>query len=218
MHWNQPLVSGEESTRVYHQLRAATGSPARVTLKDPETGITIARVPGLVRRVVVTGFILDLEIPMFSATAGQRAEVEVLSASALIRCTTVIQELESARVLYLEIPEGLDIVQRRRHPRIDVNLEALAQEEEAGRSVPIHIMNLSVGGVGFVSAAAHPPGTTLRLHLNIAGLNPAEIPVRVVRCELMGPEKWMVGASFQALNPAQEAKLSQYIATVLHEQ
>lgn len=216
MNWDQSVAPLLVQSDVYHKLRSTTGCPARLTIHTGEP--SPVTVPGLIRRVVVTGLVVDMEIPVFELQSGTVLDVEIMSKDALVRFRSVLQEADSSRTLYLALPDSLESVQRRKHPRIDVQLEALTSGDQTEAMDPVRILNLSIGGVGYVSSQPQLPGDTATLQLSAVGLSPAEIPIRVVRCEPVGNGQYMVGVAFQTLNPAQETKLSQYISAVLRDQ
>lgn len=213
MTWEQASGLAKTESDIYMKARTLIGFPIRVSTKADSQ--EILRMSGLLERVVVTGFIVDLETPPPTLPTGTRVVLEIISNTALVQTETSLTEVHGRR-LYLNLPERLDFVQRRRHPRADVQLVSQLETLD-GSKVPVQIVNLSAGGAAFSSLTNHSPGDTILLHLTALGLTPAEIPANVVRSTPIGNDVFIVGVSFQFLNSAQQAKVSQYVVTVLSD-
>lgn len=210
----QPLGLAGQQSDAYLKLRAMTGAPIRVTF-SPATG-TEVKVAGLLERVVVTGMLVDLEHPPMGLELGSVVSLEILTRDALIRCETTVSEVDPSRHLYLHLPLSVEAVQRRRHPRADINLEATLRSALYTEAVPIHLINISAGGAAYSSHLPFEPGSRVQLYMSTDTLAPAEITAHVVRCTQIDEGVWAVGVAFDLLNPAQEAKVVQYVSTIVN--
>ncbi|MDB4897018.1 MAG: PilZ domain [Firmicutes bacterium] len=217
MTWDQATAPPDARSDMFLKFRAMTGYPIRVIINEAGAAGTPLKLPGILERVVVTGAIIDLESPMPGLPAGTPVQLEILAKLALVRCETVISSVDATRRLYVDLPESMDTLQRRQHPRADVQLQSDLAVDPNEPSIPVQVINLSLGGAAYSTPVPLAVGSMAYVQLTALGLAPAEIPVKVMRCTSVGPDLWVVGVAFAALNPAQEAKIAQYVNTVLSD-
>lgn len=145
---------------------------------------------------------------------GAHVVLEVATRRALVQCFTSVERTESPLTLSLRRPAQTHIVQRRRYPRVEVFVGATFRHGGNYGIVPAQLINLSVDGAAMVVVERLQPGSVLSLCLSGIGLDPDEVPARVVRCTPSPNHLWVVGLSFGRLPPEQEQYLEDYINSI----
>lgn len=206
----QAIVPTNQGTEIYLRLRSMTGSGVRLT---PATGGQSRS--GTLERVVVTGALFALGAPLQGLNVGSPIYLEVFSDQGLVLCTATIQAVDEANRIWVDLPAQLEVIQRRRHQRVDVQLEAGVQVDPEAEPVTVQVVNISVGGLAFVAETPYQPGQMVILHLRVQALGPAEIAARVVRSSGADQARWLIGVAFDPMNPAQVARIEQYVSSLL---
>lgn len=207
----------DQANESYLQVRAWTGYSIRLILLQAD-GTDREMLMGRLERAVVTGALISLEVPARFMQTGDLVRLEVFARSGLVQCHTRVQEVDSPVRTWLDLPERIDVIQRRQHPRVSVRVNAAMRIEGQTDLQQITVINLSAGGLAFAAPEQLAPGTRVWLHLETLGLAPAEIPARVVRNRALTPSEWEMGAAFEAMNPAQVTKVAQYVAALLADE
>lgn len=207
----------DQANDSYLQVRAWTGYSIRLILLQAD-GTDREMLMGRLERAVVTGALISLEMPARRIQTGDPVRLEVFARSGLIQCHTQVQEVDSPVRIWLNLPERLEVIQRRQHPRVSVRVSAALRVDGQTDLQEVTVLNLSAGGLAFAGPDSLPPGTRVWLHLETLGLAPAEIPARVVRNRALTASEWEMGVAFEAMNPAQVTKVAQYVAALLADE
>lgn len=212
----RPLLEQEPKHPLLAELRVLSGFPARITMENAGAPERTVKIPGVIRKVSVTGVTLDLLFPMTMPHIGAPVVLEVISRTALLQCFTAIQHTDNPQCIHLRLPDEVHTVQRRRSPRVDLAvLAAITETNGTAPSIAVQLQNLSAGGAAVRLDHPFDVGSRLILNLTATGLNPAEVHGEVVRCTPTPAGAWVVGLAFIDLTPTQVEQLNQFVDLVL---
>lgn len=138
-----------------HKNAIAVGS--RVSVETQEYVAT-----GVV--TYVEGDILEIEFPQYKHyNLGDEVKITVYSANGFLILHSSIIVKDFGFVMVINPKENQKLVQKREHPRVNVELSGLlhgvtstaASNKNSAPPVPISIQNVSIGGIGFLIDAEH---------------------------------------------------------------
>lgn len=128
----------------------------------------------------IEGDIIEVELPQAKYyKPGEPIKVTVYSTNGFLILPSSVIAKDNDVIMILNPPENQRLVQRRQHPRIDLQSDGFIRSiVGANQSVqvleepfPFHLSNISLGGVGFVTAESVPLRnmTVADTELNILG-------------------------------------------------
>jgi c-di-GMP-binding flagellar brake protein YcgR len=150
-----PLMRGDEIS--HHTKNAVTiGSRVSVERKDfVSTGIVS----------FVEGDIIEIELPQAKYyKPGDEVKVTVYSANGFLILPSSVIAKDTDVLMILNPPENQRLIQRRQHPRIDLQCDGVIRSigwagstgQRLDTPLPIQITNISLGGIGFIVSDATP--------------------------------------------------------------
>lgn len=211
------MTSDTKQDRAYIDLKSLNGEPGRLLLDDPKAPDRMLRVSCTVEESSATLMQLSVMYPVSALSPGTQVALEVVTRTALVQCFTTVEKVEGVQTLYLRRPAHTHIVQRRRFPRAEVFIAATYRKGGAYGALPAQLTNLSVDGAAMVVVEAPANGSVIALDLSSIGLEPGDVPARVVRSTPSPNHLWVVGLAFGKLPPEQEHYLAEYVNQLIGE-
>lgn len=206
---------GQAGSRETFDLKHLHGQPGRLLVAAPRAPDDLIRLSCTV--ISLSGPLLRVALHQehWLPEPGTQVVLEVTTGRALIQCFTMVEKIEAPLNVCLRKPAQTHIVQRRRYPRAEVFVGATYRHSTGYSPTPAQLINLSVDGAAMVVVEPLQPGCVVSLSLSGIGLQPDEVPARVLRCTPSPNHLWVVGLSFGRLPPEQEQRLADYINGVI---
>lgn len=147
---------------IVQTLLEVLGSPARV-----ESAKASERQPGMLVEVTEQGLRIDLLNLPEALAAGTPVDVELHHSSGLFRFSgNCLPNVDNPRGLLVSIPDRVEVIQRRRHARLDISLNMQVQRvgspPVAGRT-----LNISASGMAFTAPVAANSGEQVQIWLRL---------------------------------------------------
>lgn len=215
MSWQKRGSAADESVATI-DLRSLAGLAGQLLFAQDLRSNQLTSTPCQV--IAVDRSTISLELPPGAPhpDANSAVILEVLHRTALLQCFTSVLRAEPGAPLMLRLPARPHVIQRRRHPRIDLFLGvSLHTPERPIEEIPAQLINLSVDGAACVLAEPVAPGSSVIINMGPLGLIPQRLVGRVVRCVPTPTHLWVIGLQFEQISPQQEESLTQYVTSSL---
>lgn len=191
-----------------HVLGELCGHPVRLTVLDPSSRERVERVAGILAGVQSNGMTVDCLRPVPGLAGGAPVAVEVLVNGNLFWCHTTLQSVggEAMDRLVLRTPASVQTLQRRRHPRVDLDVPVNLVLSRTGDAIRTTFRDLSAGGASLLTATPLSAGEPVQLVFSLgSGLFFQDLAAETVRCT-DGPEgKYVVALRFKCDKVHEEA-------------
>jgi c-di-GMP-binding flagellar brake protein YcgR len=154
------------------------------------------------------------------AAPGTRLSVEVLTNGNLLWFYTTLHSIAGAALdrLLIHAPAGVETVQRRRYPRVDLQVPVHLVLERTGQPISMAFRDLSAGGGALISKIPVAAGERVLLVFDLgSGLCFQDLGAEVVRCT-DGPEGRYVVALRFVCEKDQEQALAAWVNAKLANQ
>lgn len=187
---------------VVDQMSELLGYPVRVTVMEPISHERQTRVAGVLAAVTAAGIVVESAgtMPLFPAEAP--ATVEVLHGGSLYWCHTKVQPGAAGqyRSMYLALPVEVQTTQRRRFPRVDLDMTVHVLVHDGPRVLEGAIRDISAGGAAVHLTDSLTEGQSVGLVFELgSGLYFQDLGSRVVRCTGTADGSYVVGLEFVCL-------------------
>lgn len=200
---NLPASPGPQST--YDVLLSLRGRPVLVTLPH-------GQVAGTLEDVQPTGMKLGLNTPVDPLPAGTLVTVEVVNGPGVVHFQSELQVDPSRVTAQVAVPKQVESVQRRQFSRVPVDIQIAFAAAGTGVSGFGQSIDLSAGGVSFVTASMLSSGQYLFLTFKTPDEQQYRaLPGVVVRSASDGRGRHRVAVRFDGLTQALENSLVQTV-------
>lgn len=216
MSWQSRGPTAADPSIAPIDLRTLAGLAGQLLYNQEIRSNQLTCIPCRVLSVDRSTIALELPAGAPRPDANSAVILEVLHRKALVQCFTSVIRTEPGAPLMLRLPARPHVIQRRRHPRVDLFLGvSLHTPERPIEEIPAQMINLSVDGAACVVAEPLTPGSGVTINMGAMGLQPPRLSGRVVRCVPAPTHLWVIGVQFEQVSPEQEECLAQYIAGYL---
>lgn len=194
---------------------ALLGCPLSVVfLRFCAADLPVVQADGHLRLAGAQSLTLELDTDLPPLDPRTRFGVYAAGKQGLVRfqsCMTAPPE-PGSRILTLARPESVQVLQRRRFPRVPLAVPLLFRCQDTwGEGIPL---NLSSGGLAFQAAAPLARGAAIVLELRAAATEARDLQdvrARICRCRQQPGGPWEIAVQFVELTAAQEAALVQLV-------
>lgn len=205
-----------------HQIelvRECAGRPARVSLFVPGTAQLLARIHGGIDEVEPQRAIaIDCHGEVARVPSGCPAVVEVMVRGELILLYTTLQRADGLHALVLNWPQEVRTQQRRKHPRVDVELPLHFIVGGVPPTRQGMMKNLSAGGLAFTTPEPIVAESELSIAFGLgSGFYLNSIQAHVVRCTALTEGGYQVAVCFVDLPSDTFTPLKEWVQKRLAE-
>lgn len=225
---------------LWHELKEWLSHPVRICLESPELVFY-----GILGEVTYSHCTVDLSETPPVVISG-KVRVEFVSANHLLRFVTQgDMDPNDPRLVRLVTTDQIEVVQRRQHVRIAVDLPVWVQAlapDQAPDSVAAPLpnvatpharsINLSVGGLAIRTTVPCSVGNAMKLTIGVDDhITITDVLASVARCQLQSDGTWFVALRFEqpslevvavlsqlVLRASEAAPASEHFGRVLHIQ
>ncbi len=189
------VMAGE--TALFEQFRAMQGQPVRVTVLFPVTRERLTRLPGMLVAVSDGALVVDCTNLFVSIPDQAPVTIEFLVSGKLFWCHTILVKVDETQRLYLKLPDMLQEQQRRRYPRVDINVSVRLITHDGSINMPAILRDISAGGAYMETTQPIEPGNQVTLVFPLGtGMMFNNIEVEALRCTRLKTESFVVATRF----------------------
>lgn len=173
------------SSLILGRLSDFCGMPVRVTVLDPDSKERLDRVAGVLSAVSALGLTVDCLRVTGPLLSGTPVTLEILVNGNLVWGHSVVldQQVRGQSLLYLQAPVALETLQRRRHPRIDLEIPLHLVVPRTGETLECLLRDLSAGGAAFQTPEPLGAGESVQLVFDLGtGMFLQDLQAETVRC------------------------------------
>ncbi|HWI65038.1 MAG TPA: PilZ domain-containing protein [Symbiobacteriaceae bacterium] len=195
------------------RLAEGLGAPVRVTILDAETRERRFRILGVLSGTDPTGLVVDCVEWVSQPISGATAAIEILVDSRLLWCHTQVSTGAGSDRdrLFARLPEKIHVSQRRRYPRVDIEVQVHLVAQSDRRVIPATMRDISAGGASMIAGAALPVGERVSVICALgSGLYLSDVQAETVRCSDQGDSTYYVAVRF-VCDPQQEAMIAAWV-------
>lgn len=197
----------------FDHLASLRGQPVRLTLLDAASRERSARLHGVLTGVSQAELTIDCvdAVPTLSEGSPLAVEAMVRGVQTWFSTHLVTAVRRSAPQLRLRVPEKVQTVQRRQHPRIDFEAPVHLVLKRTGQVVQGTLRDLSAGGASIRIPAPVVAGEVLQLVFKLgSGLFFENLEGHVLRSAPLPDGSAVVGLQFRC-SQEQQALLAQWV-------
>jgi c-di-GMP-binding flagellar brake protein YcgR len=194
----------------HHKKSVAVGSRVSVERKDfVSTGIV----------TFIEGDIIEIELSQAKYyKPGDEVKVTVYSSNGFLILPSSVIAKDIDVIMILNPPENQRLIQRRQHPRIDLQTDgiihslgwAVSSEQKLNTPLPIHISNISLGGIGFIVGDDTPIRTAMVADAELGIIGGLRCKIEVTRKQAADRGAY-IGAKFLEVPAEQQTSLRGFI-------
>jgi c-di-GMP-binding flagellar brake protein YcgR len=202
-----------ETDQVLAHLTALRGQPVRLTLLEANSRERYARLHGVLIAVRGTELTIDCVDSVPALPEGTPVAVEAMVRGVQTWFNTHLSSKvrRSAPQLMLVLPEKLQQVQRRLHPRVDLEGPVHVVVKRTGQVIAATLRDISAGGASIRLPSAVEVGEMIQLIFNLgSGLAFENLKGEVVRCNAAADGGAIIGLMFRCSDEQRET-LSQWV-------
>ncbi|WP_199617736.1 PilZ domain-containing protein [Paenibacillus alkalitolerans] len=194
----------------HHKNSVAIGSRVSVERKDfVSTGIV----------TFIEGDIIEIELSQAKYyKPGDEVKVTVYSSNGFLILPSSVIAIDIDVIMILNPPENQRLIQRRSHPRIDLQSGGIIHSlgwaggsgQKLNEPLPIHISNISIGGIGFIVADETPLRAAMIAEAELAIIGGLRCKIEISRKQAAERGAY-VGAKFLDVPAEQQTSLRGFI-------
>jgi hypothetical protein len=192
------------------QIAGMVGHPVRVTILDAHSRERVTRIPGVLVNALAGTLVVECLQPAPAGIANAPVTVELLAGTYLLWCHSTVQSA-GRDLCHLALPASVQTVQRRRHPRVDMEIPVHLLVKQGDRVFAAHLRDLSAGGASLRTEAPVAEGEDVALVFSLgSGLFFQDLRAVTVRCAGTPDGSYAIGLQFRC-SPEQEAALGAWV-------
>lgn len=207
-------LAASASSTVSKFLGDLCGMPVRLTILESDTRNRIFRAAGTLSRVKASSLTVECmrSVPAFQSDVAAAVEVMVNGSLIWFNTTLSPDTAPSHRgEVTLVLPDAVQTLQRRRHPRVDLDVPVQLVINRTGEGIQARVRDLSAGGTALRTQSPVSAGDEVTIRFPLASGMFFRDPVGVtLRCIDDADGDYSVAVQF-ACSPEQEARIAAWV-------
>lgn len=205
-------VTASSLSSMLRQLGELCGHPVRVTVMDPKSNERLNRVSGVLTAVDRAGLTVDCVQAISLMPASSPVTVEILEEGNLYFFHTSFNPEGTGREqLRLKLPSLVQTTQRRRYPRVDLDIPVHVMVNDGSQAVAAVLRDISAGGASLRFEKPIPEYQRVNLVFHLGtGLFFQNLEAETVRCTGTVDGVYIVALRFFC-QPDQEVALAAWV-------
>lgn len=198
---------------ILEHLVTLGGQPVRVTLLDASSRERTARLHGVLTSIRGTGLTIECvdSVPALVEGTPMAVEAMVKGVQTWFHTSLTSTVRRAASQILLRLPEKVQTIQRRQHPRVDFDAPVHLVLKGIGQVIKGTLRDLSAGGASIRLSGPVVSGEIVQLIFNLgSGLFFENLEGEVLRCAPVPDGSMIVGLQFRC-SDEQRDLLAQWV-------